>query len=88
MSATPQREIPFVVSFKSVFDIPIEDELLKWAKYMKRQNLNYISTTIWGRRQKQEAEIYANVFAMLEKKILREIEFRAPTTEMEGEKDA
>lgn len=53
---------------------PIEQELLEWTRYMKRQNLAYIQTTIWGRKQKREAEIYANVFAMVERRILQEMD--------------
>lgn len=49
------------------------DELLKWARYMKRQNQTYIQTTIWGNKQKREAEIYAHVFSLVEKRILREM---------------
>lgn len=59
---------------------PIEQELLSWARYMKRQNLIYISTTIWGKRQKREAQIYANAFEMIEKRILREIAVRNDDT--------
>lgn len=62
------------VSFS--WEQPIEQELLKWCRYMKRQNEQYIAHTIWGRKQKQEAEIYICVFEMVEAKILREIEIR------------
>lgn len=55
---------------------PIEQELLSWAGHMKRQNLAYTSTTIWGKKQKREAQIYAKAFEMIEKRILREIKIR------------
>lgn len=48
------------------------EELLDWVRYMKRENELHIHTTIWGRKQKREAPIYANVFEMVEKRILRE----------------
>ena len=55
---------------------PIEQELLRWARHMKRQNLTYVRTTIWGRKQKREAQIYARAFEMIEERILREIKIR------------
>jgi hypothetical protein len=58
------------------WEVPIEEELLRWVKYMKRQNLLYIQTTIWGRKQKREAEIYKNVFEMVEERIQREMDIR------------
>ena len=58
------------------WQLPIEDELLKWTRYMKLQNRAYIRNTIWGHRQKREAEIYATVFEMVEKRIKEEMERR------------
>lgn len=58
------------------WEVPIEDELLRWAIQMKLGNQTYISTTIWGKKQKREAQIYANAFEMMEKRILREKELR------------
>lgn len=59
---------------------PIEQELLEWSRYMKQQNLGYIRTTIWGSKQKREAQIYANVFEVVEKRILSEIARRNDNT--------
>lgn len=66
------------------WEVPIEQELLKWVTYMKRQNLAYIQTTIWGRKQRREAEIYATVFKMVEEKIIREMDMRKKIAQMSG----
>jgi hypothetical protein len=70
------------VEFKPVFswDMSIEQELLRWARYMRQCNLEYIDTTIWGRKQKREAAIYAHVFEMVEKKVRKEIGIRQQLT--------
>ena len=64
---------------KFSWQVPIEQELLRWARYMRQQNEGYIRTTIWGRKQKREAQIYANVFGMVEERIRREMELRKTT---------
>lgn len=66
------------------WEVPIEQELLKWVTYMKRQNLACIQTTIWGRKQRREAEIYATVFKMVEEKIIREMDMRKKIAQMSG----
>lgn len=65
-----------VVSESLLFSLPIEQELLKWARYMRQSNELYIRTTIWGKKQKREAEIYARVFGMVEERIQKEIGFK------------
>lgn len=55
---------------------PIEEELLRWTRYMKNSNRTYIIQTMWGRKQKREAEIYARAFEMMEKRIINEMNIR------------
>jgi hypothetical protein len=60
------------------WNIPIEQEMLTYLKHMERQNRSYISNTIWGNKQKREAECYANAFALARKHLEQEIAIRTP----------
>lgn len=69
----------------SIAQIPQVDnlhELLVWAIYMRQSNEAYKRQTIWGKKQKREAQIYANVFAMVEKRIRREMDNRTRVTDL------
>lgn len=65
---------------------PIEQELLGWARYMKISNQKYIKNTIWGKKQKREAEIYVKVFEMVEDRIEKEISRRI-TSNLKSKKE-
>lgn len=53
---------------------PIEIEMDAWLSHMERSNRNYAATTIWGRRQKREAEIYADAFKIAKEHLRKELE--------------
>lgn len=73
----PERELKEALEkIRFSWETPIEDELLNWVRYMKQSNQTYIHRTIWGKKQKREAEIYATVFGMVEKRIIMEKEIR------------
>lgn len=54
---------------------PIELEILKYVRNMKRQWQSQVHGNIW-RSVNKAAENYVNAYEMVEKHILEEIEFR------------
>lgn len=53
---------------------PIEIEMNEWLRHMEQSNRSYAVTTIWGRKQKREAEIYADAFKMAREHLKKELE--------------